>query len=138
MATLLDLMKVAPTVDWGVDTEELSYRKLKDLDKSRVYNVSGLFINTKSTYGDQAVIISVNEDGSFMVGLNATDTAAIKPALENQEVIDSIKAGTQGFKVREFVSKKYNTTGYAIEIVEIKQAAPVPTVAEDPEFHLDI
>lgn len=138
MATLLDLMKVAPTVDWGVNTEELSYRKLKELDKSKVYNVSGLFINNKSAYGEQAVVISINDDESFMVGLNATDTAAIKPALENQEVIDSIKSGTQGFRVREFVSKKYNTTGYAIEIVEIKKSAAVPTPADDPGFHLDI
>ena len=110
MKSLTQLMNIAPTVDWGVDTEELTYRKLKDLDKNKV------------AYGDQAVIISVNDDESFMVGLNATDTANIKPALEDQEVIESIKAGTQGFKVREFTSKKYNTTGYAIEVVEI--AAP--------------
>ena len=122
MKSLTQLMNIAPTVDWGVDTEELTYRKLKDLDKNKVYNVTGIFINSKSAYGDQAVIISVNDDESFMVGLNATDTANIKPALEDQEVIASIKAGTQGFKVREFTSKKYNTTGYAIEVVEI--AAP--------------
>ena len=120
MASLSDLMRQAPSIDWGVDTTNMEYKKLKDLDPNKEYPITGVYINSKSRFGDQAVIISVSAEEAFQVGINATDTKNIKAALEIPEIVDSIKAGTQFFKVRSFEAKKYDNTGYAVDVIEHK------------------
>lgn len=92
------------SVDWGIDTKELNYIKLAEFPvNDDVIPVKGVFINSKGNFDPHPVAII----DSALVDLPAHMTESVKTILETPEMVEAIKAGKCGFKVRSYEASKF-------------------------------
>ena len=92
-------------VDWGVNTDGMKYIKLSEFPVSdEVIKVRGVFINAKGNFGAHPV--AIGENGLIDLPYHLTD--AVKEMVDSPEVVEAIKAGKVGFKVRSYKAEKYN------------------------------
>ena len=106
-------------IDWGIDTSEFSFVTREEAykaNKDNVHKLRGLYINTKGNFGDHPVAICENAFIDFPDYL----TDEVKEILKDQDDIDAIKAGKVGFKIEEFIDKKFKKTCYGIKWVDIE------------------
>ena len=73
-----------------------------------------MFVSSDHGYGEGAVLICVD----CYVNIPERYVDIIKAMINDQEVVDLIKAGKTAFKYTCFTSKKYHRTGYEIEFVD--------------------
>lgn len=90
-------------IDWGIDTKDLEYRDLKEYKEGDVITIKGLFINKKGNYDDHPVAII---DGALL-DLPAHLNDAALEILADNEVVEAIKAGKVGVKIRSYDANKY-------------------------------
>lgn len=82
-------------VDWGINTENFSYKKLSEIDQSLKYVVKGCFINRNKTekelkeYGASVVLILEN----CLLSIPNHYERAVQSILDDPEKIAAIKAG---------------------------------------------
>lgn len=100
---------------FDVSTDGMEYVKLKDIGDS-VLPLRAIYVNHKSIYGeDEAVFVS----DTCCVNIPAHQMNVVNEILEDDNAIADIKAGKVGFKARCFESKKFKTTGWAPEFVDL-------------------
>lgn len=101
------------TVKFDVDTSNFKFCKLKELDPAKTYKLLGMYINTKSKFGEVPVFII---DG-WLVDGTASMVETVKLILADTETVADIKAGNCGIKVRTYE----NNFGkqYSVEYVDI-------------------
>lgn len=92
--------------------DNLDYVKLSDLELGKEYTVRGFFINTKSKYGNHAVIIS----DSFKADLPGHLLDVVTDIINNEEAVKEINAGTEKFYVTTY-SDRNGVTRYSIQFV---------------------
>ncbi len=99
--------------------EDFEYRTLEDLynenGKNKTYLVKGVFVNTKSRYGDSAVAVS--EDCFINLPSHLVDT--VREIREDVKLVEDINNDKIGFKIYEYFQRKYNKTCYSINWVEL-------------------
>lgn len=98
-----------------IDTNEFVYKKLSELDKTKVYKIDGLFINSTSKFGPQPLLI-VSEIKA-LVNLPSYLLKTAQTILIDVEAIDTIKAGKVGFRVKEYT--KNNKQCFTIVFVDL-------------------
>ena len=102
----------------SVDTEGFEYKKLEELyktyGKDEVYTVRALYIND-TKFGKSPVAVG---DRCF-INLPKHLVGDIEQIINDEELVEQINLGKIGFKIYEFVSRKYNKVCYGIEWVEI-------------------
>ena len=82
-------------VDWGVNTEGFSYKKLQDLDPKEQYVVRGMFINRNKTekelkeYGASNVLIL----DSCLLSIPNHNETAVQSILDDPEKVEAVKNG---------------------------------------------
>lgn len=91
------------SIDWGTSTEGLEYKKLSELEKGKKYKVLGVFLNSKGNFGAHPVAICEG----FLADIPAHQTENVQTMLQDQEVIDAIKAGKVGFTVETYNAKNF-------------------------------
>lgn len=90
-------------VDWGIDTKDLPYKDLKEYKENEVIVIKGLFINKKGNFGPHPVAII---DGALLdLPAHLHDTAL--EILADPEVVEAIKAGKAGVKIRSYDADKF-------------------------------
>ena len=105
------------SIEWGVSTEGLAYKKLSELDKENTYKIFGVFLNTKGNFGSHPVAIC---DG-FLADIPAHQTENVQEMLADQEVIDAIKAGKVGFNVKPYNAANFgNKECFSVTWVDIE------------------
>lgn len=106
------------SVRFDVDTNGFTFKKLVDLynkdGAGKIYEVKGLFINTKGHYGDNPIAILKN----CFVSLPSHLTSEVKDILHDDEDVKSIKLGLVGFRIYTYQSN--NKTCYSINWVDIE------------------
>lgn len=91
-------------IDWGIDTEKMNYIKLSEFPVSDdIIKINGVFINKKGNFGAHPVAIG---DGS-LIDLPAHLSEAVEEMLASPEVVEAIKNGKVGFKVRSYDADKF-------------------------------
>ena len=83
--------------------------------KDKVYKVLGLYIN-EGKFGEQGS--AVLED--VQVNLPKHLVPVIKEIRSDEKLVSDINAGLVGFKIYEYISKKYNVKAYSIRWVDIE------------------
>ena len=84
----------------GIDTNDFMYKKLSELDKTKVYTIDGLFINSTSKFGAQPLLI-VSEIKA-LVNLPSYLLQTAQTILSDVEAVETIKNGKVGFRVKEY------------------------------------
>lgn len=100
-------------------SKNFEYKTLVELykanKKDKVYEVKGLFINTKSKFGDSPVAVTEK----FYVNLPSHMTNTVREIREDVGLIADINNGKIGFTIYEYEQKKYKKTCYSINWVDI-------------------
>lgn len=107
-------------IDWGIDSNEFPFVKRDEAFKENaeaVHTLLGIYINTKGNFNDHPVAIC---DG-YKVDLPDYMTEEVREILKSEEDVETIKAGKVGFKLEEYVDKKYKKTCYGVKWVDIKE-----------------
>lgn len=82
-------------IDWGIDTENLPYKKVSELDQKGKYVVKGMFINRNKSekelkeYGASVVLIL---DGVLLSAPNHYENA-VQSILDDPEKVQAVKDG---------------------------------------------
>lgn len=103
-------------IDWGINTEDLKYIKLSELNLDEVIQICGVFLNTKGNFGTHPVAIIKDA----LLDLPAHQTETVQEILNSPAMIEGIKEGKCGIKVRPYKSTKYNKDCLSVEWVDIK------------------
>ena len=104
-------------VIFEIDIKDFKFVTLKELYEeskgSTIYGVDGLYVNSKSKYGDHPVII--NTSSGILVDLPQHMTEEVKEILKSTEDIEAIKAGKVGFHVETYTDKKFGRECFGIK-----------------------
>ena len=107
------------TIDWDYDTKEFDYRHMDELFEAngaeKIYKIHGCYINSKGKYGDQSVFIA---DEFFINGPKGM-VGNVEKIRQDAEMIELIKKGKVGVKIKSYVSKS-GTTCYDLEFVDME------------------
>ena len=106
---------------FDIDLEGFEFINLETLYKDNkpdtVYTMDGVYINSKSEYGDHPVAIVAER--SLLVDLPGHMTEDIREILRSDAEVEEIKAGNAKFVVESYKNKKYkNKICYGIKWVD--------------------
>lgn len=96
--------------------EKRDFRKLSDIivengNEDATFKVDGCFINTKSQFGDNGVIVS----GNINIDIPSSGVDSIRKILEDETLIDLINQGKMFVRPYSYESKKYKKICYNVE-----------------------
>ena len=100
-------------------SRDFTFRTLEELykenGKDEVYPVKGMFINTKSRYGDNPVLVC----SEYYVSLPKHLVDVVKEIRQDKQLVKDINDDKVGFKIYEYVQPKYNRKCYSINWLDI-------------------
>ena len=105
---------------FDIDITDFRFMNMEDVFKNfgtNVIKVDGLYINTKSDYGNHPVAINV--DDGLLIDLPQHTTETVEEVLKDGESISLIKRGAVGLRAQKYISKKYKKTCYGVEWVDM-------------------
>lgn len=105
------------TRKFNADLSDLKFIKLETLHENEpdeVYQVTGLYINRKSQFGDRPYLSTPN----FLCDLPKFMLEDIEDMINDPEVVDEINKGIVGFRVTTYYSKTYRKKCYSITFVD--------------------
>ncbi|MBQ1297312.1 MAG: hypothetical protein IIY21_24925 [Clostridiales bacterium] len=100
-----------------INIENWEFKRLSDLEVGGIYQICGLYINTKSKFGDHPVAMCTEE---FLVDLPQNMTEEVKKIIADDDDISDIVEGKVGMKVTEYHSDKYNRDCLGVQWVDVK------------------
>lgn len=93
-----------------------SYKKLEELydrqNPDKVYPVYGLYINTKGSYGEQAIAATEN---AVIINLPMHLVDVVKQMREDAELTEAINADKFGLKITTYQKNGSRKTFYSVE-----------------------
>lgn len=101
---------------FDVNIEGFEFRKLSELEEGAVYQICGLYINTKGKFDDHPVAMCTDE---LLVDLPPHMTEDVRAMIASDEDVEDIKKGKVGFKIRKYHSKAYDRECVGVEWVDI-------------------
>lgn len=120
MATIADFNRGS---DFIIDFSKREWTKLEDIycsptyDPERIHTINGLFINTKSKYGDRPFVAF---DDIYLADLPNHLLETVKTIMGTPEIVEQINNGKAGFKVYAYMSQTFNRECYSVRFVDIK------------------
>lgn len=111
-------------VIFEIDIKDFKFVTLEELFESPEFpddidfGIDGLFINTKSKYGDHPVAIVSSLH--LLVDLPQHMNDEVKEILKDADDIQAIKDGKVGFHVETYVDKKFGRDCYGISWVDME------------------
>lgn len=88
--------------------------KVKEIVEETIYQVRGIYINTKGLY-DDAPVVALD---SAYVNLPAHMTQICREILSDPQAIAAINAGRVGFTIYEYEKPQYHKTCYSVRWVD--------------------
>ena len=85
--------------------------------EGEVFKIDGLYINKKNKFGDHPVAIV--SDLKALVDLPPHLVEDVKAMLQDEEIIEAIKAGKAGFTIRKYYQETYKKDCYGINWEDI-------------------
>lgn len=102
------------SIDWGVDTKSMEFRKCSEIPEKTDFKIKGVFITPDNGYGEGAVAIL----DEFLLNLPQRYVEIVKSILSTEEMVEAIKAGKCAINIESFDSKKYKRKGYQINFID--------------------
>lgn len=102
-------------IDWKVDTKDWGIKKLRELEKGKVYPLKGFFTTPNKGFGEGAILIS---DG-YLVGIPGRYKDLITEMCEDPETVADVMNGKCGFRYDTFMSEQFHREGFTVEFVEL-------------------
>lgn len=99
---------------FNIDTKDYEFKKLSELDKSKIYKLNGVYIN-RSKFGKQGVAI-VSEQ-KILVNLPLHLTETVNAILSDVEAIETIESGKVGFIIKTY--EKNGKECFSITFVDL-------------------
>ena len=114
-------------IEWNVNTEGFTFKKLADFYKSgvKIIRVFGFFFTKSENYGLQPIAIT----SDYLVNLQTHKRDIISDMLKNPECVSAIKNGECSLKLREYKSK-YNKMCYDIDFIDTPKTETPDTQSE--------
>ena len=103
---------------FDVDTSEYEYQSLEELytgDENQIFQVCGIYINTKSQFGDAPVIAT---DFCY-VNLPQHMLQVCNEILNDPKAIRAINEGRVGFTIYQYEQKRFGTKCYSIRWCDV-------------------
>ena len=103
---------------FDIDTSDYEYRSLEELytgDENQVFEVRGIYINTKSNFGDAPVVATDFCYVNFPQHL----PDVCKEILNDKSAIKAINDGRVGFTIYKYTQKRFGTECYSVRWVDI-------------------
>lgn len=97
--------------------KDAPYVKMADLYKANpeaVYTLAGMYINTRSRYGDNPVLYT----DKFYVNAPQHLLHTVEKIVKDSDTVDQINAGRAGFKIYSYEAN--GKTCYSVKFVEIE------------------
>ena len=114
-------------IEWGVDTNDFVFKKIKDIyEETNVVQVFGFFFVKSENYGLQPVAILKD----CLLNLPTHKKDIISEMLKNADCVNAIKNGECSLKLREYKSK-YNKTCYDFDFINTPSTSTPKTQAND-------
>ena len=115
-------------IEWNVNTEGFTFKKLADFFKSGVktIRVFGFFFTKSENYGLQPIAIT----SDCLVNLPTHKRDIISDMLKNADCVNAIKNGECSLKLREYKSK-YNKVCYDFDFIDTPSTATPETPSEE-------
>ena len=114
--SILRFNKKSPFLE--MDTEGFEYHKLEELyakyGARQTYRVRALYVN-ESKFG----LSPLATTDKFFVNLPNHLVGDVQEIISDDELVEQINLGKIGFKIYEYVSRKYNKVCYGIEWIEL-------------------
>ena len=102
-------------IDWGVNTENLGYKKLAEFPENTTFKVLGFFtIKDNLNGGNQAIAITKD----CLINLPKHTVNTIENILSDEDSIKGIKNGECYIKTKKYFSKKYNKECFDFDFLE--------------------
>lgn len=82
-------------IDWGINADDLEFKKIPEIDTTKKYTVRGMFINRNKTekelkeYGPSIVIIT----DEFKLSAPKFYETAVQTIIDDPEKVEAVKAG---------------------------------------------
>lgn len=94
----------------------VSLKELRDsYEDGHIHLIHGIGINGKSKYGAHPFL----ETKDSLVDLPKHKLATCEEILNDPEMVEEIKEGIIGFKIKTYIDSKFNKECYTIEFVDI-------------------
>ena len=106
-------------IDWGIDTHQLPYKKLEDLNKDASYVVKGMFINKNKSekelkeYGASVVLIM----DDFLLSCPNHYQVAVETILSDPEKVAAVKNGKCAIG-NIYIYESHGKTCYAFKWID--------------------
>lgn len=106
---------------FDISIEGYTYKKPSEMVEEsgleKVYQIAGLFINTKGKFGEHPVAIVPDEKA--LVDLPAHMTDDVRAILESEEDCDAIRDGLVGIRFEIYKSKTYNRDCVGVRWIDL-------------------
>ena len=109
----------ARTRRFDADTSQLRFESLADLYNNNgaemIYILTGVYINTKSKYGEAPVFATPD----FMVNIPSYLLATSKDIIADDAACAAINGGQVGFKIYTYRHERYNRVCFGVKFVNL-------------------
>ena len=106
---------------FAVDTTGYEYKKLSDVFEhggpEKVYQIAGLYINTKGRFEDHPVAII--PELKVLVDLPGHMTEEVRTIMNTDSDVEDINNGLVGIQIEKYVSRTYNRECLGIKWVDM-------------------
>lgn len=117
-------------IEWGVDTNDFVFKKIKDIyEETNVVQVFGFFFVKSENYGLQPVAILKD----CLLNLPTHKRDIISEMLKNADCVNAIKNGECSLKLREYKSK-YNKVCYDFDFINTPSTITPETSNDEIPF----
>ena len=115
-------------IEWNVNTEGFTFKKLADFFKSGVKTIQvfGFFFTKSENFGLQPIAITKD----CLVNLPTHKRDIISDMLKNADCVNAIKNGECSLMLREYKSK-YNKVCYDFDFIDTPSTATHETTSEE-------
>lgn len=103
------------SIDWGIDTKDMKFRKCKELPEETPIRLRGFFTTSDNGYGRGSVAIL----DDCLLNMPQRYTEIVDKIIADEEMVQEIKDGKVAIVLSSFVSKKYKKVGYDVTFVEV-------------------
>ena len=117
-------------IEWNVNTEGFTFKKLADFFKSgaKTIQVFGFFFTKSENYGLQPIAITKD----CLVNLPIHKKDVISEMLKNTDCVNAIKKGECSLRLREYKSK-YGKVCYDFDFVDTPETSATPETTEEKQ-----
>ena len=108
-------------IDWGINTDEFEYKKLKELDQEGQYVVKGMFINRNKSakelkeFGVSVVLIL----DDCLLSIPNHNENAVQSILDDPDKVAAVKAGKCAIG-NFYTYESYGKTCYGFKWIDVE------------------